>query len=101
MADDPANPATRDRFIMAVMAAVATESTRDGVTEIPAREVSEALMVVLAALITGTSAVRTPKALRETSEAFAHDLRTQVKHMQQAYERTGRRPFEGPPPGRS
>jgi hypothetical protein len=45
-------------------------------------------------MITGTAATRTPKALRETAEAFAKDLRVQVRHMQETYERTGRRPFE-------
>ena len=51
-------------------------------------------MLVLAALITGTEATRTPRALREACEMFARDLRTQVKHMQAVYDQTGRRPFE-------
>jgi hypothetical protein len=94
MADANDRRVTRDRYINAIMTTIADESTVDGITAIPAREAGQACMLVLAALITGSEATRTPKALREACEMFARDLRTQVKHMQATYEQTGRRPFQ-------
>jgi hypothetical protein len=76
------------------MQTIADQSSAGDATVIPAREAGEALLLVLAAMITGTEATRTPKTLRETAEAFAKDLRVQVRHMQETYERTGHRPFE-------
>jgi hypothetical protein len=76
------------------MQMIADHSTTGETTAIPARDAGEALLLVLAAMITGTEATRTPKALQETAEAFAKDLRVQVRHMQEVYDRTGRRPLD-------
>jgi hypothetical protein len=84
----------RDRLATAIIQTIADYSAAGDTTAIPARDAGEALMLVLAAMITGTEATRTPKALRETAEAFAKDLRVQVRHMQDVYDRTGRRPFD-------
>jgi hypothetical protein len=84
----------RDRLASAIMQTIVAQSSTGDTTAIPARDSGEALLLVLAAMITGTEATRTPKALRETAEAFAKDLRVQVRHMQETYDRTGRRPFE-------
>jgi hypothetical protein len=87
-------PEYRDRLATAIMQMIADHSTTGETTAIPARDTGEALLLVLAAMITGTEATRTPKALRETAEAFAKDLRVQVRHMQDVYDRVGRRPFD-------
>jgi hypothetical protein len=87
-------PDYRDRLATAILQTIADHSTAGDTTAMPARDAGEALLLVLAAMITGTEATRTPKALRETAEAFAKDLRVQVRHMQETYDRTGRRPFE-------
>jgi hypothetical protein len=89
--------AYRDQLVTAIMAAIVERSTAGGVTTIPAREAGEALLIALAGMITGTQATRTPKALRETCEAFARDLRNQVRHMQEIYERTGERLIDAEP----
>lgn len=86
----------RDRLTTAILTAIVDTSTgSDGETvTIPAREAGEALVLVLAMMITGTEATRTPKALRETADTLAKDLRVQVRRMQEIQQQTGQRPFE-------
>lgn len=84
----------RDQLATAILQTIADQSSAGGMTLIPAREAGEALLLVLATMITGTEATRTPKALRETAEAFAKDLRAQVRYQQEIYDRTGRRAFD-------
>ncbi len=57
----------------------------------------QALVLSIAMILEAEPGLRTPKEVREATEAIARDLRSKYRGLRAAYEATGQRPWDGAP----
>ncbi|TVV75533.1 hypothetical protein [Sphingomonas solaris] len=84
----------------AIMNAI-LDANRDeaGGAVVDSKKAVQALVVSMAMILEAEPGLRTPKEVREASEAIARDLRVQYRGLRAAYEATGRRAWDATPIG--